>query len=265
MSTDLPITWFWLAGLGALHGMNPGMGWLFAVALGLQERSERAVWRALLPLSLGHALAILAVVLPAALVGLVLSPTALKWLVAGALLTFALYRIWRRTHPHWGGMRVGLRDLTIWSALMATAHGAGLMVLPLLLPDEAPPPSVAAAAMPAPHVSPARPLPSASSPDAHVLHASAAAGPVSGHEHHAATSTEAGHASHLASAGATAGRVGGLAAALIHTLGYLLMTGVMAVVVYTWAGLRLLRRAWINVDLLWVGALIATAIVTPFL
>jgi hypothetical protein len=231
--------WLVLAGLGAFHGLNPGMGWLFAVALGLQERSVRAVWRALLPLSFGHALAMLVVILPAALVGLVLPPAALKWLVAGSLLTFALYRIWRRTHPHWGGMQVGLRDLTIWSALMATAHGAGLMVLPVLLPSEA---------------------------GRMHLAASATAGQgAGGHEHHAAAPTAAGHASHLAAAGASASRVSALAAALIHTVGYLLMTGVIAVVVYTWAGLRLLRRAWINVDLLWVGALVATAAVTPFL
>jgi hypothetical protein len=57
----------------------------------------------------------------------------------------------------------------------------------------------------------------------------------------------------------------GLAAAIVHTLGYLLMTGLIALVVYTWAGLRLLRRAWINVDLLWIAALIVTAIITPSL
>jgi hypothetical protein len=226
MLTDFPVGWLWLAGLGALHGLNPGMGWLFAVALGLQERSARAVWRALLPLSLGHALAIVVVIVPAALAGLVLPPATLKWLVAGALLTFALYRIWRRTHPHWGGMLVGMRDLTIWSLLMATAHGAGLMVLPVLLPA------------------------SSSTPE---LHASA-------------TQSAGEHADHLADGGGpTAGRIGALAAALVHTLGYLVMTGLIALVVYTWAGLRLLRQAWINVDLLWVGALILTAFVTPLL
>lgn len=226
MPTDLPVAWLWLAGLGALHGLNPGMGWLFAVALGLQERSARAVWRALLPLSLGHALAIVVVIVPAALVGLVLPPATLKWLVAGALLTFALYRIWRRTHPHWGGMQVGMRDLTIWSLLMATAHGAGLMVLPVLLP---------------------------ASSSTSELHASA-------------TQNAGEHTDHLAAGGGpTAGRMGALAAALVHTLGYLVMTGLIALVVYAWAGLRLLRQAWINVDLLWVGALILTALVTPLL
>jgi hypothetical protein len=206
------------------------MGWLFAVALGLQERSARAVWRALLPLSLGHALAIVVVVVPAAVLGLVLPPATLKWLVAGALLTFALYRIWRRTHPHWGGMQVGFRDLTIWSLLMATAHGAGLMVLPMLLP-----PSSAPTGRDVVHASPM--------PQDH----------------------EADHASHLAATGPAPARMSGLAAAIVHTLGYLLMTGLIALVVYTWAGLRLLRRAWINVDLLWIAALIVTAIITPSL
>jgi hypothetical protein len=116
------------------------------------------------------------------------------------------------------------------------------------------------------HASPAGPFVSDSLSDHDHLAASATAGQgAGGHEHHAAAPTAAGHASHLAAAGASAGRVGALAAALIHTFGYLLMTGVIAVVVYTWAGLRLLRRAWINVDLLWVGALVATAVATPFL
>ena len=51
--------------LGAYHGINPGMGWLFAVALGMQQRSARGVWRALPPIALGHALAVGAVVLVA--------------------------------------------------------------------------------------------------------------------------------------------------------------------------------------------------------
>jgi hypothetical protein len=96
--------------LGAFHGLNPGMGWLFAVALGLQERRSGAVWAALLPLALGHALAIAVAVLAIALVGSVIPLGALKWGVAGSLL-----------------------ELAIWSFLMATAHGAGLMVLPFVV------------------------------------------------------------------------------------------------------------------------------------
>jgi hypothetical protein len=254
MATDLSFSWVWLFGLGALHGLNPGMGWLFAVALGLQERSARAVWRALLPLGAGHALAIAAAVVPAALIGLVLPVAALKWLVAAALLAFALYRIWRPRHLHFGGMRVGLRDLTLWSLLMASAHGAGLMVLPLLLPEQ----------------------------DAVVvIHAAAPAAGVAGaglrghHDHHAGLvnaprrdAVEKATGRLPSVDGATYGevsRVTALSATFVHTAGYLVVTGLLAFVVYAWAGLRLLRAAWINLDLIWAGALAATAFITPFL
>jgi hypothetical protein len=129
------MTWTWLslAGLGAVHGLNPGMGWLFAVALGMQEGRTRAVWRALPPLALGHALAIAGAVLGAAAVGQLLPTRVLVWIVGGMLLGLGALRLVRHRHPRYGGMQVGFRELTTWSLLMATAHGAGLMVLPLLV------------------------------------------------------------------------------------------------------------------------------------
>ena len=130
MFGDHSFTWLWLLLLGAMHGVNPSMGWLFAVALGLQERSARAVWRALLPLAVGHALAIGVAIVLAAIVGLVIPPGYLKWVVAAALLAFAIPRLVRHRHPRWGRMQVQMRDLAVWSLLMASAHGAGLMVLP---------------------------------------------------------------------------------------------------------------------------------------
>jgi len=128
-STD----WYWigLLLLGAFHGINPGMGWLFAVSLGMQERSRSAVCRALLPLGLGHVLAVAFAVLLAALAGTVVPLRTLQWVVAGILLAFGALRLVRHRHPRWVGMRVGARDLTLWSFLMASAHGAGLMVLPI--------------------------------------------------------------------------------------------------------------------------------------
>jgi hypothetical protein len=127
--------WLWLAlvGLGALHGVNPGMGWLFAAALGMQERRERAVWRALPPLALGHALSVGAIVGVALLFQRALPFEHLKWLVAGTLVGFGCWRLWRTRHPRYGGMRATGRELTVWSFLMASAHGAGLMVLPIVL------------------------------------------------------------------------------------------------------------------------------------
>ena len=118
--------------LGAVHGLNPGMGWLFAVALGLQERRRAALWGALPPLALGHAGAILAALLVAALLGRALPLTAVEWVVGGTLIVLGGSRLLRHQHPR-GGMRVSPRDLALWSLAMATAHGAGLMVLPVVL------------------------------------------------------------------------------------------------------------------------------------
>src|SRR4029434_6852844 len=121
-----------VVGLGASHGINPGMGWLSAVALGLQEKSQRAVRRALLPIALGHAVSIGVVVLAVGLLQAVLPEQVVRYLCAALLGVFGLWRLVRARHPRWVGMRVGFRDLMLWSFLMASAHGAGLMLVPLL-------------------------------------------------------------------------------------------------------------------------------------
>lgn len=128
-------SWSWtvLALLGAYHGLNPAMGWLFALALGLQEKRRSAVIGALLPIALGHAIAIAFTFLVLRLVQPYLSMTALKYGVAIILFALGTYRIFRATHPKGAGMRVGKRDLILWSFLMASAHGAGLMLIPVLL------------------------------------------------------------------------------------------------------------------------------------
>lgn len=192
--------------LGAYHGINPGMGWLFAVALGMQRQSSRVVWLSLLPIAAGHAIAIGLVVTIATMVNAVIPPTYLKVSVAGILFVFGLYRLLRRGHPRWGGMQVGFTDLTIWSFLMASAHGAGLMLLPIVM------------------------------------------GMSAGESHHSM------HAAAMLS-----GRWISLLAVGLHTLGYLLVTGAIALVVYKKLGLNLLRKAWINLDLIWAIALIVTA------
>jgi hypothetical protein len=125
--------WVTLFLLGAYHGINPAMGWLFAVALGLQKKSGRAVWEALLPIATGHIVAIVAVILVTVLAGAVVPVHALRLAVVIILVGFGVYRIVSKSHPRFGGMQVGFRDLTIWSFLMACAHGAGLMLLPVLL------------------------------------------------------------------------------------------------------------------------------------
>ncbi len=128
-------TTFWLMLLlGAYHGINPGMGWLFAVALGMQEKDGRAVAKSLVPIAIGHMFAIGVVVLAAALLGTALpSAAALRYPVAAILVGLGIYRLARHRHPRWVRMQVGFRDLVAWSFLVASAHGAGLMVLPVLL------------------------------------------------------------------------------------------------------------------------------------
>ena len=125
--------WMSLALLGAWHGLNPAMGWLFGVALGLQKRSRLAVFGSLVPIALGHAVAITLVILLVTAFGWAVP---LAWVRAGAvavLIGFGLLRLWRTRHPKWVGMQVNSWDLIKWSALMATGHGAGLMLVPVLL------------------------------------------------------------------------------------------------------------------------------------
>jgi hypothetical protein len=131
----MKVLWPWLVlvGLGAFHGINPGMGWLFAVALGFQEKSQRAVRRALLPIALGHAVSIGVVVLAVGLLQAVLPERVVRYGCTALLVVFGVWRLVRARHPRWVGMQVGFRDLMLWSFLMATAHGAGLMLVPLLL------------------------------------------------------------------------------------------------------------------------------------
>ena len=120
--------------LGAYHGLNPAMGWLFAVALGMQERSRRAVLRSLLPIAIGH---------EARSCSWRCSSSASAWwptrtvlhVGAGiALIVFGIFRFVRpRAHFRWTKLRVNRRELGWWSFLMSTAHGAGLMVAPVLI------------------------------------------------------------------------------------------------------------------------------------
>jgi len=216
--------WPWAALflLGAYHGLNPGMGWLFAVALGMQQKSASAVWQALIPIAAGHFVAIGVVVAAAAIAGAVLPLLYVKIAAACVLFAFGIYRLLRKSHPRWGGMQIGFRDLCIWSFLMASAHGAGFMLLPILLKMSA---LHAAADL---------------GDSAHHLHAFGSAGP--------------------SFVGPSfAGPWTAPLAVLVHTLGYLLVTGLIAFVVYEKLGLDILRKTWVNLDLIWAVVLIATA------
>jgi hypothetical protein len=131
------MSWEALVLLGIYHGINPGMGWLFAVALGLQHGSSRGVWRALPPIVAGHATAVGVVLLLAGLAHAIVPADMLRVVVGSTLIGFGLYRLRRHGHPRAGGMQVGFRDLAMWSFLMATAHGAGVMMLPFVITSAA--------------------------------------------------------------------------------------------------------------------------------
>jgi hypothetical protein len=209
--------WLTLAALGAFHGLNPAMGWLFAVALGLQERRLRAVTMALGPIALGHALAIGVAAGAVGTLGLVIPQRLLLALGGAALLVFAAYKVITRfRHPRWVGMRVGPRELVAWSFLMASAHGAGLMLVPVLVGLRGD--GVASALAHAGHL---------------------------------------GHAGHQPMA-ANEALLPALAAVSLHSAAMLVVAGVIAVVVYQKLGVEVLRRAWVNLDLIWVGTLLLT-------
>ena len=197
-------SWQVLVLLGAFHGIDPAMGWLFAVALGMQEQRRQAVWRALLPLGLGHALAIALAIIFATTLGIALPRNVLRWAVAVVLIALGVRFLFRHPHPRWAAMRVSMADLTFWSFLVGTVHGAGLMVLPVFL--------------------------------GMTKHDSI-------HVHSAGNDT----------------RIAFLAT-IVHAVSYLIVTGSIAWLVFEKFGVNFLRKAWINVDLIWAVALIVTGI-----
>lgn len=225
--TDLtPLTpWLLLALLGAWHGLNPGMGWLFAVALGLQERRQAAVLRALAPIALGHAASVAAVIALVVIAGTVVPVDALRLAGGGVLIAFGVFKLLAPlSHPRWVGMRVGGRDLVAWSFLMASAHGAGLMLVPLVT----------------------RTTSAGASAAAHAGHT--AHDPHAGHDHlkHAASLLPGAE----------------LLTVLVHTLAMFAVMGLIAIVVYRRVGLGVLRRGWLNVDRVWAVILVATGAAT---
>jgi hypothetical protein len=126
--------WLTLAGLGVYHGVNPAMGWLFAVSRGMQERSRRAVLRSLVPIAIGHEASIALVAALVLGLSTTTDPQALRIGAAAALVAFGIFRFVKpRAHFRWTSMRVSDRELGLWSFLMSTAHGAGLMVAPVII------------------------------------------------------------------------------------------------------------------------------------
>ncbi|HXJ06377.1 MAG TPA: hypothetical protein VNH65_14825 [Candidatus Acidoferrum sp.] len=237
MTHDMNMPWLVLLALGAFHGINPGMGWLFAVALGLQERRRSGVLSALLPLGLGHGLAVAAALVAALLLGVIVPLQYLRWIVAGILIPLGISRMIRHRHPRWASMQVGMGRLTLWSFLMASAHGAGLMVVPVFL-------GISASSSPmVHHHMEGMLLSGASTPST------------------SSTSAEGGAPNKEAPASYATGPAVALFATALHSLGYLLVTAFVALLVYEKLGLELLRKAWFNLDLLWAISLTATGVI----
>lgn len=198
--------WVVLAGLGAYHGLNPAMGWLFAVALGLHRRSTSAMLMALPPIALGHLLSIAIIAAAVVATGMMTDERLVRQAAGLLLIGWAFYHhVNGHRHRVRVGMTAGSAGLVLWSFLMATAHGAGLMLVPALVPL-----CLADA--------PARDL------------------------------------------GAEGSLTMAIAAVGVHSGAMLGVTAAIAFAVYRWIGLAMLRKAWINTDLMWTAALAATGL-----
>ena len=211
--SGLPLpSWAWLtlAGLGAFHGLNPAMGWLFAVALGLHRGEQRIVLLSLVPIAFGHAIAVAAALAAFVTFGLVVDAGVLSRAAAAVLIGWAVWHGLRgHRRPTRVGMRTGLAGLAAWSFMMASVHGAGLMLIPVLAPLCSSP----AMSDPSGPAGPAGPLTLA------------------------------------------------LAALAVHTAAMMCVIAAVSVTVYRWVDVGFLRRGWINVDLIWTGALGACGLI----
>ncbi|HEX6792591.1 MAG TPA: hypothetical protein VF304_01960 [Casimicrobiaceae bacterium] len=204
--------WAAVAALGAYHGLNPGMGWLLAVSNGLQARRSTAVFGALPPIAIGHFFAMTAALLPFTLFMLYLDRAGeIRVAAAAVLVVFGAFKLLSRRHPRFLA-RIRPSQLALWSFFVATAHGAGLMLVPVVLG--------------------------------------------------LCTDGSGSHDAHRALRELARSGLGmTFAAVTVHTASMLLTGGIIAWVVYRYVGLRLLRSAWINVDLLWALLLIVVGVI----
>jgi len=199
--------WLFLIALGAFHGLNPAMGWFFAASLGLYRKSRGVILASLIPIAIGHGAAIAVVVFAAMGLGLAFDAETFRILSGVLLIAWGLYH-WFRGHQHHFHLTVatGLTGIGFWSFLMAMAHGAGMMLIPVLMPM-----GIA-------------------------------------HQHGGGA-----HAHHMMATDSFALATLGV---VVHTLAMLIVTGCIALLVYQSAGLEILKRRWINLDLAWTLALI---------
>jgi len=125
--------WLAVVASGLYHGVNPGMGWPLAVSAGLMGRGQRDVVGALAPLAAGHLLSMLVILLPFALMTALLDwQREIRIGASAAVIAFGVFRLVNRRHPR-ALARIRPTQLALWSFAIATAHGAGLMLLPIYL------------------------------------------------------------------------------------------------------------------------------------
>ncbi len=218
------VPWLALAALGAYHGINPAMGWLFAVSLGLQEQRRGAVYAAFAPIILGHAASVAVIVAIVVIARFIVPLTALKIVGAAVLLGVGIFKLVRPlSHPRWVRMRVGFRSLTAWSFLMASAHGAGVMLVPILFSL-----------------------------------------PILGLSQEGFDLRDLQHAEYmsLGAEPSLAALVSQVTAISIHTVAMFSVMAVTAILVFEKVGLAILRRAWFNVDRIWAISLIISGLLT---
>jgi hypothetical protein len=210
--------WLTIVAVGCYHGLNPAMGWPLAVANGMEARRAGAVFATLLPLGGGHFAAMAVALVPFAWLSSYVEWGQAIRLGAGALvLLFGIFKLIERRHPR-ALARIRPTQLAWWSFVMATAHGAGLMLVPFML-------------------------------------GLCVAAPAAEDRAAADAMADVGHAtvmSYLAqSSVATAAAV-----AALHTLAMMAAGLTMAWAVYRYLGLPFLRRAWLNLDSIWGVSLV---------
>lgn len=211
--------WFTVVALGLFHGLNPAMGWPLAVANGMTARRSSAVFATLLPLGSGHFVAMAVVLVPFAWLSLLIQWQRPVRIGAGVLvLSFGVYRLMQRRHPR-ALARIRPTQLAWWSFWMATAHGAGLMLLPFML-------------------------------------GLCTSAPAAAESNTAANWPDLGHAAIMEYV-ARSNLVTALAVAGVHTLAMIGAGLGMAWLVYRYLGLRVLRSTWLNLDTVWGASLLA--------
>ncbi|HEY6353876.1 MAG TPA: hypothetical protein VIY30_05255 [Burkholderiaceae bacterium] len=210
--------WFTVVALGLFHGLNPAMGWPLAVANGMTARRSSAVFATLLPLGSGHFMAMAIVLVPFGWVSMLIQWERPIRIGAGVLvLSFGVYRLLQRRHPR-ALARIRPTQLAWWSFWMASAHGAGLMLLPFML-------------------------------------GLCATTPVALGSNAVANWPELGHAA-IMNYLMRSNFVTALAVAGVHTLAMIGAGLGMAWIVYRYLGLRVLRSTWLNLDTVWGASLI---------